>query len=136
MATHVGSLESMVYTGATFDIITMWDFLEHVDDPTAVLTSVRHALNGSGTLFVRTPNLAAAELGVFGNDYHSLKREHLHMFSPGSLAETLLASGFRPTFLTSESHLLQGFLGDRVARLAAEQRGSDLLAAAVKLGSE
>ncbi len=83
---------------------------------------------GSG--HIRTPSLDAAELKVFGSDYHSFKLEHLHVFSPESLAFMLSAAGLSPSFMTTESHMLRGFLGDRTSVLGASLQGSDIFCAA------
>jgi hypothetical protein len=90
--------------------------------------AIKELLAPRGLCVIRTPNLAAVELRVFGGWYHSFKQEHLHYFSPESLSWTLEQGALAPVFLTSDSHLLSGFLGpalDRYARLLA---GSDLFA--------
>ena len=117
-----------------FDAIVMWDFLEHVEDPVAAVADARAALAPGGVLFVRTPNLLADEHRVFGTAYHSLKLEHLHMFSPGSLSLCLAEGGLVPRVVLSESHLLQGFVGLDVDHAAATLHGSDLLGAAQRPG--
>ena len=109
-----------------YDVIVMWDFIEHVRDPDEVVRLARALLAPGGFVFVRTPSLMAVEREVFGSDYHSLKLEHLHVFSPESLARTLGRAGVEPVVLTTESHLLQGFLGSRVRELAVTNRGSDI----------
>ncbi len=127
-------LESLAEVAAAtpgrFDAIVMWDFLEHVVDPVAIVADAHDALVPGGALFVRTPNLLADEHRVFGTSYHSLKLEHLHMFSPDSLALCLSEGGLVPRVVLSESHLLRGFLQLDVDRAATTLRGSDLLAVA------
>ena len=130
----VGTLEDFAGTmGADsdgFDALTMWDCLEHVVDPEHLLATARSLLKPGGLVFVRTPNLLAAEREVFGTHYHSFKREHLHMFSAASFASCATAAGLEPLLALTDSHLLQGFLGAHLKTLAISQRGSDLLAVA------
>lgn len=128
--TQVGELSDVRRPSAGYDVIVMWDFIEHVADPDASLGIARDLLRDGGLLFIRTPNLLAAERIVFGSDYHSLKLEHLHMFAPSSLAAALVAAGLEPVVTETEAHLLRGFLGARTAELAAMQRGSDFFVAA------
>jgi 2-polyprenyl-3-methyl-5-hydroxy-6-metoxy-1,4-benzoquinol methylase len=127
-------LESLAEVAAStpgrFDAIVMWDFLEHVMDPVAVVADAHDALAPGGALFVRTPNLLADEHRVFGTSYHSLKLEHLHMFSPASLSLCFTEGGLVPRIILSESHLLRGFARLDVDHAAATLRGSDLLAVA------
>lgn len=113
-----------------FNAITMWDLVEHVNDPETLLYTSKQLLQSDGYLFIRTPNLWAAEFEVFGADYHSLKLEHLHLFSPKSISEVLTRVGLKPRLIMSTSHLLQGFQFIDTHSLASTLRGSDLLVVA------
>jgi SAM-dependent methyltransferase len=127
----VGELEEFAATGpGDYDVITMWDVLEHVQDPVAFLELARSLLTPAGQLFVRTPNLAALEREVFGAEYHSFKAEHLWYFGPRGLTTALHAAGLSTRFMTTEAHLLQGFLGSRVSSFGARLLGSDFLVVA------
>jgi len=123
-----GSLESFQKeVDDEFDVIVMWDFLEHVDNPLMALQSAHQLLATEGCLFIRTPNLQALEFGVFGADYHSLKLEHLHLFSPTSVSQMLTTAGFETRLIISSSHLLKGFTFVDCPSIASTLRGSDLL---------
>lgn len=128
LETYCGSLEDFSETcDDRFDVIVMWDFIEHVEDPIANLGIARRLLTFGGLLFIRTPNLDAIEFEVFGSAYHSLKREHLNLFSALSLSRCMTDSGLMPVMTLSESHLLSGFVRSEVSAWAATLRGSDLL---------
>ena len=132
LETFHGTLEEFsAKSSRRYDLITLFDTLEHVNDPIALLKSVQRLLNPGGLSVVRTPNLAALEARVFKSYYHSLKREHLHYFSPTSLCFAMQTAGLEPVFLTSESHLLRGFFQD-VSGFARLLQGSDLFAIAGK----
>jgi 2-polyprenyl-3-methyl-5-hydroxy-6-metoxy-1,4-benzoquinol methylase len=45
----------------TFDVITLWHVLEHVSDPSEVISSLRSKLNKQGVLIVAVPNINAWE---------------------------------------------------------------------------
>jgi len=49
---RVGDLDSV---SGRFDVITMWDVLEHVADPTALLIRARESLNENGILLAKVP---------------------------------------------------------------------------------
>jgi len=126
--TFSGTLESFSATCVDgFDVIVMWDFIEHVEDPNAALAAARNLLKDGGLLFIRTPNLDAIELEVFGSSYHSLKREHLNLFSALSLSRFMYNSGLNPVLTHSESHLLSGFMRSEVCSWATTLKGSDLI---------
>jgi 2-polyprenyl-3-methyl-5-hydroxy-6-metoxy-1,4-benzoquinol methylase len=129
----IGVLEEFAdQTDTRFDVLTMWDVLEHVPDPSATLRAAYSLLRRGGALFVRTPNLAALERDVFGSQYHSFKAEHLYYFGPSSLIDALHAAGFSVGLLVTDAHLLSGFLGRRLERFAMLLRGSDLFVVALK----
>jgi len=74
-----------------FDVITIWDVVEHLDDPRAVLANLAHLLSPTGILVAkvpiygaltpslsnRIPRVAGILLGVPG---------HVQYFTPSSLA--------------------------------------------------
>jgi 2-polyprenyl-3-methyl-5-hydroxy-6-metoxy-1,4-benzoquinol methylase len=128
--THAGELEDhwRDWQGR-FDVLTAFDLIEHVADPTDFLSKARHALAPGGFVGLKTPNIDVPEAQVFGPHYHSLKREHLVLFSPQSLSETARDAGLEPVEVTTVSHLLRGFVGDDVCReWERDGRGADIVA--------
>jgi 2-polyprenyl-3-methyl-5-hydroxy-6-metoxy-1,4-benzoquinol methylase len=51
-----GKLEDAPFGDGTFDVITMWDLLEHLPEPLLGLEQARRLLKPSGLLLVNTPN--------------------------------------------------------------------------------
>jgi len=51
-----GRLSDAPFGDSTFDVITMWDLLEHLPVPLEGLQNARRLLKPSGTLLVNTPN--------------------------------------------------------------------------------
>lgn len=131
--TFVGTLEEFAaQTRATYDVVTLFDTIEHIEDPEAFLRTVAGLLAPGGLCVLRTPNVQALELEVFGRFQHSLKLEHLQYFSAASLCHLSERVGLVPEFTTTESHLLGGFLGSHLASIRQQLRGSDLFFAASK----
>lgn len=132
-STFVGTLPQFAaQTQATFDIITLFDTIEHIQYPEKFLRIVAALLAPGGLCVLRTPNLRALELDIFGCFQHSLKLEHLHYFSPRSICHLAERVGLVPEFMTTESHLLAGFLDTHLASIRQQLRGSDLFFAASK----
>ena len=128
--THAGELDDhwREWEGR-FDALTAFDLIEHVADPTEFLAKAHHVLAPGGFVGLKTPNIEAPEADVFGPHYHSLKREHLVLFSPQSLTEAAGEAGFEPVHVSTVSHLLRGFVGDEVCReWERDCRGADIVA--------
>ena len=69
-----------------FDVITLFDVLEHVSDPRALLKSIRDHLNPGGIALLFTPNLDSVGITLL-RELSSLimPAEHLFYFTPASL---------------------------------------------------
>lgn len=117
-----------------YDLITLWDVIEHVSDPLALLRQISELLSDGGVCVIRTPNLCAVEHQVFGRFYHSLKRDHLCCFSPLSILTFATSAGLHVVQLETEAHLLKGFLGDDVVAQRQLLSGSDIMLVARKRG--
>jgi SAM-dependent methyltransferase len=110
-----------------YDLITLWDMLEHVEAPRAFLAEIASCLRPGGLLAIKTPNLDCPEAEIFGPHYHSLKREHLVYFAGSGLEGAGRAAGLETVHVSSSSHLLVGFVGRaQTERWAAGLRGADL----------
>jgi 2-polyprenyl-3-methyl-5-hydroxy-6-metoxy-1,4-benzoquinol methylase len=78
-----------------FDAAAMFDTIEHLFDPGAVLRSMADVLAPGGLLLVGTPNFAALSRLLLGVNWAVLSPlEHLYYFDEGSLHRLLLMSGF------------------------------------------
>ncbi len=131
--TYQGDLSSFCSsTKNKYDIVVMWDLIEHVTDPINILKEVRSLLYENGICCIRTPNLLSLEREIFRNHYHSFKLEHLYYFSPKSISLALLKAELSPVFLTTETHLLSGFLGKDLSLFSRILKGSDIFLIASK----
>ena len=53
---HVGSILDLQFPDATFDLVTCFETIEHLDDPDRALREIRRVLKADGTLLISTPN--------------------------------------------------------------------------------
>lgn len=111
-----------------FDLLTMWDVIEHVPQPVELLAAARECLRPGGVIAMKTPSIACPEAEIFGPHYHSLKREHLVLLGPTSVAVAAAAADLEVIRVTTVSHLLRGFVGQEALRWAENGRGADLIA--------
>jgi 2-polyprenyl-3-methyl-5-hydroxy-6-metoxy-1,4-benzoquinol methylase len=129
-STHGATLDEHWQDWASrYDAVTLFDLIEHLEDPVLFLEQVAHVLRPGGVVGVKTPNIDCPEAEVFGAHYHSLKREHLAFFSVTSLTAAAEAAGLEPAQVTTSSHLLVGFVGaEQTRRWEQSDRGSDIVA--------
>lgn len=111
----VGSTISDLNQGATFDVITLWDVLEHIREPVKYLSNLRTHLNRSGLIFVQIPSsdsLAARVMREACNMFDGI--EHLTLFSLRSLDIAFQKAGYSSIAnqsVISELYALQNYLG-------------------------
>jgi SAM-dependent methyltransferase len=104
-----GTLEDTDLPDAHYDLVLMFDVIEHLLDPLAALRRVQAALKVRGALMISTPDIAAWS----GRLLQVKPDEHLFYFSPPTLATLLRAAAFRVEFLESfDRHRNLTALGD------------------------
>ena len=99
---QVGSLENTQWTAGAFEVIALWDVLEHVPSPLDALRRLRTWLAPDGLLCLSVPNAGSTMARLMGPRWGLLLREHLWYFCPATLARVLSQAGFavvetRPT---------------------------------------
>lgn len=78
--------EALAATDAhSYATITLWDVLEHVESPRAMLSAVRGLLAPGGRLFVSTPDVGSAVARLAGRHWHFYNKYHLSYLSPRTL---------------------------------------------------
>jgi 2-polyprenyl-3-methyl-5-hydroxy-6-metoxy-1,4-benzoquinol methylase len=91
----VGTVEDAAYPDNFFDVITMWDVLEHLHNPRATLREVFRILKPTGILVIRVPNLNSIDAKIFGASWAGLDiPRHLYVFSNSTLSRLLKEEGF------------------------------------------
>lgn len=91
-----GTLPHPELLPGSFEVITMWQSLEHVGKPLATLRSAYELLVPGGKLIVAVPNIDCLTSEWFGERWFGLDLpRHLIHFTPRSLTEMLRTAGFR-----------------------------------------
>ncbi|MDP6373150.1 MAG: class I SAM-dependent methyltransferase [Vicinamibacterales bacterium] len=78
-----------------FDVVTMWDVVEHVIDPQAVLQRASTLLRDGGVLALSTGDIESLAARLMGRFWHlMIPPRHLYFFSPSTIARLLDRAGF------------------------------------------
>jgi SAM-dependent methyltransferase len=89
--------QDVFFSPSYFDVITMWDVLEHLQDPFSTLRCVKEVLRDDGLLVVQTPNIESFLSRLLKAKWEGLCLPlHLYHFSVDTLKALLDRAGFRP----------------------------------------
>lgn len=77
-----------------FDVITLWDVIEHVPSPIGLISKLNKHLNKDGWLILETGNYKSANRVQAGVDHWIFQEDHKWYFSPASLKIILKKLGF------------------------------------------
>jgi SAM-dependent methyltransferase len=92
----LGSLPHPELAPKSFDVITMWQSLEHVHDPQEVVCQSHELLVPGGKLVVAVPNIDSQAFRWFGPAWYGLDLpRHLTHFSPVTLQVMMERAGFQ-----------------------------------------
>jgi 2-polyprenyl-3-methyl-5-hydroxy-6-metoxy-1,4-benzoquinol methylase len=98
-----GRLEDADFPQGSFDVITIWDVLEHLLQPEPLLRHCHALLREKGICFIRTPNIVVQLLrarlkrlvrGMQLDSPYLMARDHLHHYSMASIRRLLERNGF------------------------------------------
>lgn len=90
-----GTVFDMHLENDSFDVITLWDVLEHTPDPTRVLKECSRVLKPGGSLIINVPDMDALVTRLMGRKYVFLLSIHLYYFAPKSMEDMLTRTGFK-----------------------------------------
>ena len=89
------SVEKAAYTKKKFDVITMFDVIEHLSDPKKVLDRLAMTLADDGLLVINTGDTESFLAKIQGRDWHFfIPPQHFFYFSEKTLRTLLAKSGF------------------------------------------
>jgi SAM-dependent methyltransferase len=107
-----------------YDVITMFDVIEHLDDPGTALMRAREFLAPGGRLFITTPNTGSLVARLLGNRwYHYDLVQHIALFNPQNLGRVLAERGFSVLSLRSIGHVYRvSYIEQRLQYLSKNSR--------------
>ena len=114
-----GTLATASLPEAGFDVVTMWDTIEHLPDPAATLERAHRLLKPGGLLVVHTIDIDSLFARLMGSHWPWLMEMHLFYFSRRTLGDLLAKRGFEVLSDRPQGRYLRlGYLSNRLAALA------------------
>ena len=98
-----GLVEEAGYEAASFDIITLWDVIEHLKEPDGLLCHLASLLKDDGLIFIHTPNapiqlmkarMKVALRGMQEGAHYLEAKDHLHLYGMATMKKLLERTGF------------------------------------------
>ena len=113
-----GTIKPDRFAPESFDAITSHQVIEHMHQPMHFLKTLHGWLKPNGRLWLGTPNMTSTLHAEFGADWYDLHPpQHLVLFSPESLIDATLSTGFVGARL-----LARGYLDSHFYRQSLQMR--------------
>ena len=113
-----GTLETADLPPASFDVVTMWDVIEHVTDPRGTVQEAHRLLKPGGLLVVHTIDIDSLFARLMGARWPWLMEMHIYYFSRRTMRAMLEKCGFQVLSDRPQGRYLRlGYLMNRVSAL-------------------
>ena len=93
-AVHAGRLEETSLDEGAYDVVVLFDVIEHIDPPSAALAHLRRLLRPKGLLLMVTPDAGSVSARLMGARWPHLLVEHVVLFSRRGMRTALQEAGF------------------------------------------
>ena len=118
MTIHHGTLESLSKDIGTFDIICLWDVIEHLYDPGQCIDDLRQNMNPGGVLLINFPDIGTVQAKIFGKHFWWILSVHLQHFTRTTISDLCNRRGFEPYHFSKYWQVLEfGYLEEMAAHL-------------------
>jgi ubiquinone/menaquinone biosynthesis C-methylase UbiE len=113
-----GTLATADLPDAYFDVVTLWDVIEHLTDPHATLQQTLRLLKPGGLVAIHTIDIESPSARLMGAHWPWLMEMHVHYFSHRTLRMMLEHCGFQMISASPQGRYLRlGYLMNRLGAL-------------------
>ncbi|MFQ6016181.1 MAG: class I SAM-dependent methyltransferase [Anaerolineae bacterium] len=110
-----GTLKQAHFADNFFDVVTLWDVIEHLNDPLGELREVNRVLKPEGLICIHTINIESPLAHLMGARWPWLMEMHLYYFSPRTLRLMLEKANFSVVKWVNQGRYLRlGYLATRL----------------------
>jgi SAM-dependent methyltransferase len=108
LVVHNQTLAERAGSGDRYDVVTMWDVVEHVSDPKAELANVHRMLEPGGEVWLSTIDAGSRVARALGARWPWLMDMHLYYFDRRTLPALLRDAGFVDIEIGLYTHVVSG----------------------------
>jgi 2-polyprenyl-3-methyl-5-hydroxy-6-metoxy-1,4-benzoquinol methylase len=113
---HAEPLQALAGGSERYEVLTLWDVVEHLPDPREQLAAARTLLLPGGRLYLSTIDTGSLLARVLGARWPWLMDMHLVYFDRPTISALLEEAGFRVTGIRTYSHTVSaGYLLRKIA---------------------
>jgi len=95
-----GELNPDLYAPESFDIITSFEVIEHINQPRAEMVKFYHLLRKGGAVYITTPNFNSMLRYYLKECYNVIAYpEHLSYYTPATLELLMQTAGFKKVWI-------------------------------------
>jgi len=112
---RAGTLSDHHFSDNTFDVITLWDVIEHVPSPTEELREIYRILKPKGLLVVNYPDFGSSPAKLLKRKWPFLLSVHLTYYTDATIRKHLKKCGFEVVSLKPHWQTLElGYILKRI----------------------
>jgi len=110
-----GTIDDLNYPEEFFDVITLWDVIEHVPDPSEVLKKCHRLLKPGGMIYLNYPDYGSNAAKLMRSKWVFLLSVHIFYFTRPTIAKMLEKTNYK--VLSYRSHWQTLNLGYLISRM-------------------
>lgn len=89
-----GTIESHSFEPGSFDMVCLWDVIEHLPDPKSALSEIKKLLKPNGILLINFPDIGTWQAKLVGKRFWWILSVHLHHFTRATMKDICMRTGF------------------------------------------
>lgn len=119
-----GKLDDAWFEKDSFDVVTSFEVIEHINDPVEEVKKIHRMLRSGGLFYLTTPNFNAIERYILKSEYNIIVYpEHLSYYTPHTLDYLLSRNGFRKIYLQTTGVSISRILSSsRPGKISTESK--------------
>ena len=91
-----GKLDSSLYENESFDIVTSFEVIEHINNPLEEIKNIHQVLRKGGLFYFTTPNFNSVERLILKGEYNVIDYpDHLSYYTKKTINYLLTRNGFK-----------------------------------------
>lgn len=101
-----GDISFLKLKGNNYDVVTLFEVLEHAPDPEGIIRKIEFILRPGGLCYITTPNFNGIARYLLKAKWGMFHREHFFYFKPKDLVRILLKYNFKVKGIKTENIFL------------------------------